>query len=312
MSNPSKKIESLIFDSQNISESDVEYLLSAKSSADDNFLFEYVKQLTGKYFRKKNLLKAKVCISNYCNQNCNYCFCNSNNTNIERYRFDVEAIINISKKISSHGIKSIILKSGVDNFFNTDMISHIIYVIKTETDINVTLALCERKKEEYISWAIAGADNYLFIYGLNDKYINLDNIKNEEDIIKFSEFQKKKIKVSVELIVGVPNQQTKEIAKILLMLKNTNIESLIITPYTAFSNSSENMNLIIGSTRRVVAAARLIMHDKNIFSYAEIADNNFYPKASFGNNGTILDFSPSSKNHKKLMNNKKKERLIYS
>lgn len=288
-----KNIKTFVQNFGQMTEKDILGILSLKDLESKKILFDTIKKRNAKTFGTKMMVKAKICISNHCSQNCKYCFCNSHNEKIERSRLQVEEIIEIAKQISSHGIKSIILKSGVDNFYNTDMISHIIYTIKAEVNIDVTLALCERKREEYISWAIAGADNYLFIYGLNDKYINLKNAKTEEEIIKFSDFQKKKINVSVELIVGIPGQKKEEIARILLMLKNTNIESLIITPYTSFAFTSVNENEILNLTRLTISAARLVMPNMNIFSFPFVEDvetsNN--RASSIGNNGLILDFS---------------------
>ena len=309
-----KNIETILQNSNRITEKDITNILSLNDSYSRKILIDSSSQKTIENFGSKMLFKAKMCISNHCSQNCKYCFCNSHNKEIDRKRLQVDEILELARQISSRGIKSIILKSGVDNYYNTDMISHIIYTIKAETDVDVTLALCERKKEEYISWAIAGADNYLFIYGLNDKYINLKDAKNEEEIIKFSDFQKKKINVSVELIVGIPGQQIEEIAQILLMLKNTNIESLIITPYTSFAFTPVNDSAIIALTRLTVSAARLVMPHMNIFSVPsvtkdEVSNNG---KANIGNNGIVLDFSLHEESNIHLKSPKKKGKVFYS
>lgn len=314
MSESRKNIETIVQNLNRITEKDITNILSLNDSHSKKIILSSIKEITIGKFGSKMLFSAKICVSNYCSQNCKYCFCNSHNKKIERGRLQVDEIIELAKQISSHGIKSIILKSGVDNYYNTDMISHIIYTIKAETNIDVTLALCERKKEEYISWAIAGADNYLFIYGLNDKYINLKNAKNEEEIIKFSDFQKKKINVSVELIVGIPGQKKEEIAKILLMLKNTNIKSLTITPYTSFAFTPVNDSAIIDLTKLTVSAARLVMPNMNIFSLPSVTNDEVLNNgsANIGNNGIVLDFSLPEESNIRLRTSREKGKVFYS
>lgn len=77
-------------------------------------------------------LRGIIEFSNYCKQNCKYCGLRRDNHRLERYRLQPEEIVSMAEKATKLGYKTVVLQSGEDDYYDTDMVEWIIREIKKQ------------------------------------------------------------------------------------------------------------------------------------------------------------------------------------
>ena len=190
---------------------DIFALVNIKSEKEINLLFEKsaaVKQLFLGRLKRKIL---SIQYSNYCEVNCLYCELREESISVDRFRLSPDEIIEKIKSIFSSGITNIILQSGSDSYYDTDMISYIIYKIKQEYDVEITLDLLQRGFDEYRAWKFSGADNYLLKFNTsNPENFSMFTRENklEERINHLKYLKRIGYKICTGNIVGLPHQSS--------------------------------------------------------------------------------------------------------
>lgn len=122
-------------------------------------------------------LIATIRISNYCSENCERCDDRISNSGLKRYRMATEEIIGSAKQVINHGLKTIELESGLDTYFDADLISHLIYSIKNISNVKVILNIGDRTEQEYLLWKIAGADSVILKSGNSKTEVRLEKLR---------------------------------------------------------------------------------------------------------------------------------------
>lgn len=131
----------------NLTRSELIELLYDDSCAEE--LFSAADEVRRQYVGDEIHLRALIEFSNICRNNCCYCGLRRDNKNIERYRIDESAIFKLAEHAAKNmGLKTIVLQSGEDMFFTTEMLCNIIRQIKT-LDVALTLSVGEKSLEEY-------------------------------------------------------------------------------------------------------------------------------------------------------------------
>lgn len=179
-------------------------------------------------------------ISTYCSENCNYCRLRNENHLFSRQRMNRERIIEIAKEINIAGIKSIVIRSGYDEFYDVDRIAYIIYSIKKYADVNITLSLGQRTFEEYKEWKIAGATGYRLRFKSSNPvvYHSLDTHGSFENRLNHIRYLKSlAYKVCSGAIVGLPNQSINDVAKDYKLTKDLGLEVAEILPFQPQANT---------------------------------------------------------------------------
>jgi len=165
-------------------------------------------------------------ISNNCDADCIFCQSRNKNGEVLRFRLNREEIINEALRLYKLGKQSIILHSGYDKFYNTDRIAYIIYSIKKQTDIKVTLSLGLREFHEYKAWKIAGADSYFLNFVTSNKTLYKE-IKTwgkfEDRLAHIGELKRLGYNVGSGSIIGLPNQTSEDLADDILLCKELNL-----------------------------------------------------------------------------------------
>ncbi|MFA7229585.1 MAG: radical SAM protein, partial [Melioribacteraceae bacterium] len=214
-------------------------------------------------------IRGVIELSNYCSQNCLYCANRDDNYKLLRYRMNPDEIIKTAQIISNLGIQDVVLKSGEDHYFDTDMMAYIIYQIKQKANVAVTLSLGERGFDEYRTWKIAGADRYLLKhrtanpinYAEYHKGHKLDDRISQLRFLKTIGYQ-----TGSGNIVGLPLQNPGDIADDLILFKLLDLDLISIAPFipsvdTPYQNREEgNMELLL----KTLAVARLLLRNVHI------------------------------------------------
>jgi len=211
-----------------------------------------------------------------------------------------DEIIAAAQQIKELRIPTIVLQSGEDSFFSTEIICRLIERIKAETGLIVTLSIGERSPAEYQAFQEAGANRYLLKHETVsvDIYNYLRPGCNPENRLKCLRTLKKLgFETGTGNMVGLPGQTPEMLADDLLFMKELDADMLGIGPFIAHPDTPlagiENDDLEL--TLRVLALSRLITRNTNI--PATTALGTLHPQGRIqalqaGANVVMPDFTP--------------------
>lgn len=250
----------------NLAKEEIVFLL--KNDEFNKELFEAADRARKKHVGDEVHLRGLIEFSNTCRQNCLYCGLRRENKNLERYRLEPEQIIEFAQKAVSYGYKTLVLQSGEDNFYNKDIMDHIIREIKV-LDVAITLSLGEKSREEYEEYRHAGADRYLLRIETTDKKLyeemnpgmSLKNRMNCLETLKELNYE-----VGTGSLVGLPGQSLESLADDILFFQEIDADMIGLGPF--IPNKDTPLKNKKGGTfelsLKVMAITRLLMPDINI------------------------------------------------
>ncbi len=257
---------------------DIKFLLEISSEEELTLLFQKAKAVKQLFLgRLKNRILS-IQFSNYCENNCLYCELREESISVKRFRLTPDEVLEKINSIFSSGITNIILQSGADSYYDTDMISYLIYKIKQEYDVEITLDLLQRGFDEYRAWKFSGADNYLLKFNTsNSTNFSLFTIKNklDERINHLDYLKRIGYKVCTGDIVGLPYQSISDISQDLILLKNFNPEMILNTPFTPqeLTKFQDTPKGDFGLLLKTTAISRLLLKKSQIIV---AASTNFF------------------------------------
>ncbi len=214
-------------------------------------------------------LRGIIEFSNYCRRNCEYCGLRRDNRKLARYRLTREEILQTAIKAWQIGYKTIVLQSGEDLYFSTELMADIIREIKSRTELAITLSMGERDKSAYSAWKEAGADRYLLRIETTDEKIfkklhpgdDLNERKRCLFVLKELGFQ-----LGSGVMVGLPGQDALSLAEDVIWMHELGVEMVGIGPFIAHPETplKKEKGGTLGQALRLVAVLRLV------FPYAHI------------------------------------------
>ena len=214
-------------------------------------------------------LRGIIEFSNYCRRNCGYCGLRRDNRKLARYRLTREEIVEAAIKAWQIGYKTIVLQSGEDLYFSTELMADIIREIKSVTKLAITLSLGERDKSTYSAWKEAGADRYLLRIETTDEKI-FRKLHPEDDLNERKRclFMLKELgfQLGSGVMVGLPGQDALSLAEDVIWMHELGVEMVGIGPFIAHPETPlrNEKGGTLGQALRLVAVLRLV------FPYAHI------------------------------------------
>jgi len=292
-----------------LSKEEIVFLLNLTSEGDLKALYDKADQVRRLYVGDEVHFRGIINFSNFCEQNCIYCGLREDNFSLSRYRMTPEEIIETAKMISNEGVYTIVLQSGEDSFYDADMISYIIYSIKQNTNLAVTLSIGERRFDEYRAWKIAGADRYLLKHETaNEKHYHIyhDRQALHERINHLRFLKQIGYQVASGNLIGLPLQAVEDIADDILLCKELNADMaafgpFIPAPFTPYKNHKPGSPEL---TLKTIAAARIVIKDIHLPATTALdsLDKEGREKALLcGANVVMPDFTPHPYREKYLI-----------
>ncbi len=249
-------------------EADLLYLIQSEGSQAEA-LFEKADQVRER--TKGNLVNVRAIIefSNRCRRNCTYCGLNCMNTALTRYAMEPEEIIATSIEAHEAGYKTVVLQSGEDPYYTTDMLCYIISSIKEQTGMAVTLSSGEMSETDYAIIRQSGCDRYLLKHETADfdlySRLHPDHSFTERvDCLRT--LKRLGFETGGGFMVGLPGQRVETIVDDLLLIASipcdmAGIGPFIPHPQTELKNANPGNTFL---TRKAVALARLLLPDANL------------------------------------------------
>ena len=214
-------------------------------------------------------LRALIEFSNICRNNCCYCGLRRDNRNIKRYRIDADTIFNLAAYAARDmGLKTIVLQSGEDMFFDRDKLCDIIRRIKT-LDVALTLSIGEKTAAEYKAYKAAGADRFLLRIETTDRdlYHRLDPGMSWQNRRRcLADIAAAGLEVGSGVMVGLPGQTIESLADDILFFREINADMIGIGPFIPHPDTplKDAAGGTLEMSLKVMALTRLLLPDINI------------------------------------------------
>lgn len=239
-----------------------------KDNSKNDWLFSLADQIRRDNIGDEIHLRGLIEFSNICKCNCKYCGLRSANNNINRYRMSIEDIISYAKKGVEMGYKTIVLQSGEDIYFSTDIICKIIEKIK-KYNVALTLSIGERPYNDYKAFKEAGADRYLIRIETTDKNLYQKmhpNMDFENRLRCLSNLKALGYEIGTGCLVGLPNQTVESLADDILFFKELDADMIGIGPFISHPNTPlrDSPNGDFTLALKVMALTRITLPDINI------------------------------------------------
>jgi|YelNatPaOPRAMG01_1025707.scaffolds.fasta_scaffold01070_1 biotin synthase len=227
-----KSVASKVLEDRSPSKAELVYLLGLKDSQERKFLFDLASCVRHDNVGDTIFVKGIIEFSNYCKRNCLYCGIRSS-SKIERYRMTKDEILDVAIEMSNCGVDTIILQSGEDPFYTTEMIVDIIKSIRETTQRPVSLSIGERTVEELRIFKASGASKYL----LKQETINREIFEKVHGFDYDTRISLLKALVDLKYIagggniIGLPDQTLSDIADDILFMKEIGVRMAGIGPF---------------------------------------------------------------------------------
>lgn len=191
------------------------------------YLYKNAREVCDEIYGKDIYIRGLIEFTNYCKNDCIYCGIRKSNKNADRYRLNINEILNCTEQGYNLGFRTFVLQGGEDMYFSDEILEGIITKIKQKyPDCAITLSIGERSFESYKKLKKAGADRYLLRHEtaskchyqkLHPKTMSFDNrIKCLESLRKLG------YQAGAGFMVGSPYQTDENLAEELLFLKKIN------------------------------------------------------------------------------------------
>lgn len=293
------KLKEILFKNE-LTKDDLAYLFEIKEQNELEHLFQRADEVRREHCGDDVHLRGIIEFSNFCEAHCLYCGLREDNFSIKRYRMTADEIIETARTINNIGIKTVVLQSGEDNYYDTDIISYIIYSIKQNSETTVTLSLGERGFDEYRAWKISGADRYMLKYETSNSkqysiYHPQDNLSERLSHLKY--LKRVGYEIGTGNLIGLPDQSIEDLVNDLLLIKNLDMDLASFAPFvpaafTPYQNKSAG-NVILAL--KTIAIARILLKDANILSTTALDSIDPFGREkglNAGANVVMLNFTP--------------------
>lgn len=261
-----------IFNKDDLTKEDIIFLLKLNKKNDLQRLFKKADEVRQKYIGNDVHIRGILEFSNHCKNDCLYCGIRKPNSKLKRYRIKPEEIIKIAENaVNNFGFKTVLLQSGEDDFYTTEIIEEIIKAILKGCDCRVALSIGERTIEEYRRFYGAGARRCLVRFETSNKKLfnklhpksSLTKNSFKERIWLINEFKKIGYQVGTGPMIGLPGQKIEDLAEDILFYNKLNINMAGMGPFICHPDTplSGNKNGNFNISIKMIAVTRVVCRD---------------------------------------------------
>lgn len=239
-----------------------------KDDLNNDWLFSLANKTREEYVGDEVHLRGLIEFSNICKRQCKYCGLRCEDKFIDRYRISKENIISYAEHAVNMGYKTIVLQSGEDEYYNTDLMCEIIEGIK-KLGVALTLSIGEKTYEEYKAFKEAGADRYLIRIETTDKTLYNQmhpNMDFDNRVRCLENLGRLGYEVGTGCLVGLPNQTIESLADDILFFKEINADMVGIGPFIPHPHTplKDSATASFTLALKVMALTRILLKDINI------------------------------------------------
>lgn len=215
-------------------------ILAALSGLDDHALFQEADSIRKNVFGNEVNIQAEIRFSNVCTGSCRHCRLQSANRRLKRYRMRSNQILTAAKHAVAQDAHTIILRSGNDTGFSTQLIGEIIREIKNRFKVSVTLALSDRSLHEYAYWKDCGADRCLIRLETTDVELH-KRLRQGESLTErlriIDRLNRMGFEVGSGVIAGLPGTTPMDALRDILFLNALELDMIEVRPFVPLADT---------------------------------------------------------------------------
>ena len=177
----------------------------------------------------------------------------------------------VNAAFNNFGFKTVLLQSGEDDFYTTEIIEKIIKNILKKCDCRVALSIGEREIEEYKRFYNAGAKRCLIRFETSNQEIfkklhpssSLTKNSFEKRIELIKKLKKIGYQVGTGPMIGLPEQKIEDLAEDILFYNKLNINMAGMGPFICHPDTplAGNINGTTEMTLKMIAVTRIVCKD---------------------------------------------------
>ena len=269
-----------ILEKERLEKADLITLLEAKDE-EKKLLFEKAREVKLTEIGNRVHFRGLVEFSNICGKDCYYCGIRKSNKKTQRYNLRDEQILDAARFAYENSYGSFVMQAGeLESPAFTLRVENLIREIKklSKGRLGITLSLGEQSREVYERWFEAGAHRYLLRIEtsnpeLYQRYHPLDTLHDyARRLTCLKILQGIGYQTGTGVMIGLPFQETGDLADDLLFMKEFNIDMVGMGPYIehqdtplyAYRNQLKPIEERFELALKMIATLRILMKDINI------------------------------------------------
>jgi biotin synthase len=269
-----------ILEKERLERADLITLLEAKDE-EKKLLFEKATAVKLAEIGNKVHFRGLVEFSNICGKDCYYCGIRKSNKETQRYNVTDEQILDAARFAYENAYGSFVMQAGeLESPAFTLRVEKLLKEIKKLSDgkLGITLSLGEQSREVYERWFEAGAHRYLLRIEssnpeLYKRYHPTDRLHDyARRLTCLKTLQGIGYQTGTGVMIGLPFQDTRDMADDLLFMKEFNIDMVGMGPYIehkdtplyAYRNQLLPIEERFDLSLKMIATLRILMKDINI------------------------------------------------
>ena len=271
----------------NLTKKDVILLLELKGHEELSRLFTRADEVRKEFIGDAVFVRGVIEFSNHCGNNCLYCGIRNSNSRLIRYRIKPDEIVKIAvNAVNKLGFTTVLLQSGEDDYYSTEVLEDVIKKILSECDCRVALSIGERGFEDYSRFFEAGARRCLIRFETsNTELFECLHPKTSPTKNSFEERSSliKKLRligfhVGSGSLIGLPGQRTGDLAEDILFYDKYNINMAGMGPFIPHPDTplAAEAGGVFEACLKMMAVTRIAC--KDIFISATTALQTLNPK----------------------------------
>ena len=260
-----RSIVDSIRSSLDITPEQLEAVLCTRDRDGVEYLRSSAREVAQEIYGKKVFLRGLIEFSNHCRNNCRYCGIRRSNTALRRYRLDNDTILECCRTGYGCGLRTFVLQSGEDPYFNDERMCGLISEIRAGfPDCAITLSIGERSRESYHLMYKAGADRYLLRHETADRahygFLHPEEMSFDNRMRCLRDLKEIGYQVGCGFMVGSPGQTVGTLFQDLQLIRSFRPHMCGIGPFVATADTpfAGEPDGSVQTTLRLLSIIRLI------------------------------------------------------
>ena len=219
-----------------LSPEELRQLLTGCDAETLRYINKQAQEVALRHFGNKIYIRGLIEVSNCCRNNCYYCGIRKGNPNIERYRLNLESILDCCRQGYKLGFRTFVLQGGEDPALTDDRIEMTVARIRQNyPDCAITLSLGEKSRDAYERFFRAGANRYLLRHETHNeshyRQLHPAEMSGKQRLQCLADLKDIGYQTGTGIMVGSPGQTVEHIIEDILFIEKLQPEMIGIGPF---------------------------------------------------------------------------------